>query len=68
MSGILSPEVIYDSGFRPNLASARDVLAFMLVPVDVFGPIAPDEYEEVLLMLNEAKRQAFDEWRSLNKR
>lgn len=68
MSGELQHETVYDSGFKPNLASARDVLAFLLTPVEVVGPLAPDEYEPVCNMFNEAKRQAFVEWQRLNKR
>lgn len=67
MSGELQFETVYDSGFRPNLSSARDVLAFLLTPIEVVGPIAPDEFEPVYEMFNEAKRQAFLRWQQLNK-
>jgi hypothetical protein len=66
MSGELH-ETVYDSGYRPNLRSARDVLAFLLTPIEVVGPIGVDDYEPICEMFNEAKRQAFVEWRRLNK-
>lgn len=65
MSGELH-ETVYDNGLRPNPASARDVLAFLLTPVTVLGPIDPDDMYAVATMLNEAKRQLFLEWQHLN--
>jgi len=67
MSGELH-ETVYDSGFKPDLSSAHAVLAFMLTPVEVVGPLEPHEVEPVTEMFNAAKRTAFYEWQRLNKR
>lgn len=72
MSGELQPEsepeTVYDSGYRADLSSARHVLAFMLTPLAVFGPVGPEETEAAAELINEAKRQAFVEWQRLNRR
>ena len=67
LSGELQPETVYDSGYRPSFDSARDVLAFMLTPVDIIGPMTADERVECLAMLNEAKVLAFVEWQRRQK-
>lgn len=62
------PTTIFDAKFKPNPACARDVLAFVLTPIDVVGPLDPDEFEGVAELFYEAKEQAVDEWLRLNKR
>ena len=59
----------FDSGYKPDLSSARDVLAFVLTPSSVFATqVPPEEMPEVEAMLFCAKRQVCEEWRRLNKR
>ena len=67
MSGELQFETVYDSGFRPSFDSARDVLAFMLTPVDIIGPMTVEERADCLVMLNAAKAEAFAEWQRRQK-
>ncbi len=67
MSGELH-ETVYDAGFKPDPANARDVLAFILTPVEVVGPLEPHEVEPVTAMFNQAKAHAAREWARLNRR
>lgn len=63
------PVELFDSGYRPDLRSARDVLAFVFTPVAAFATQVPaEEMPAVEEMLYCAKRQACEEWRRLNKR
>lgn len=73
MSGELNtreaePETIYDSGYRGNLSSARDVLAFVLTPPDVFEAIDEEDRQAAAILLAEAKREAVAEWLRLRKK
>lgn len=68
MSGELQHETIYENAFRPNPASARDVLAFVLTPVTaVTGVLDPEDFEAASIMLYEAKEEAVQQWLRLNK-
>ncbi len=71
MSGELheDPVELFDSGYKPDLASARDVLAFVLTPARAFvGSVPPEEMPECEAMLLAAKQEACEAWRRLNKR
>jgi hypothetical protein len=59
-------ETLYSSNFQPNPASARDVLAFVLTPVEAFAHAEdPEELEAVTELLGEAKEEAIKRWFSL---
>lgn len=54
---------IYSSGFEPNPFDARDVLAFVLCPVEAFAP-AGDEEERLAVaeLIAPAKEEAIRRW------
>jgi hypothetical protein len=59
-------ETLYSSTYQPDPASARDVLAFVLTPVEAFAhPEDPEELEAVTELLGEAKIEAIKRWFSL---
>ncbi len=60
-------ETIYDSKFRPDLASARDVLAFVLTPLQIVVDVPPGEQEEAAAMFFAAKQDACERWLKLRK-
>ena len=57
-------ETLYSSTYQPNPRSARDVLAFVLTPVEAFSS-DPDELEAVAVLLGAAKSEAIERWRAL---
>ena len=57
-------ETLYSSTYHPNPRSALDVLAFVLTPVQAFAS-DPDELEMVAELLDAAKSEAIERWRSL---
>ena len=57
-------ETVYSSSYQPDPASARDVLAFVLTPVEAFAH-DPDELEAVTELLGSAKAEAVRRWFSL---
>ncbi len=60
-------ETIYSSSFAPDPRSARDVLAFMLTPVEAFAtPANEEEFEAVTALLESAKTQALKRWYGLH--
>ena len=62
----MEPETVYSSGFTPNPGNARDVLAFVLCPVEAFAPTGePDELEAVAILLGNAKAEAVRRWQDL---
>ncbi len=58
-------ETLYSSSFQPDPRSARDVLAFVLTPVEAFASRNPDELEAVAELLDAAKAEAIERWYSL---
>ena len=59
-------ETLYSSTYQPDPASARDVLAFVLTPVEAFAHAEdPDELEAVTELLGEAKEEAIKRWFTL---
>jgi hypothetical protein len=59
-------ETLYSSSYQPDPKSARDVLAFVLTPVEAFAHVDdPDEMEAVTELLGEAKEEAIKRWFSL---
>lgn len=60
-------ETIYSSSYAPDPRSARDVLAFMLTPVEAFAtPANEEEFEAVSALLDSAKTQALKRWYGLH--
>jgi hypothetical protein len=57
-------ETLYSSTYQPNPRSALDVLAFVLTPPQAFAA-DPDELEAVAELLDAAKSEAIERWRSL---
>ena len=57
-------ETVYSSTYQPDPASARDVLAFVLTPVEAFAHDA-EELEAVSELLGSAKAEAVRRWFSL---
>lgn len=54
---------VYSSGFSPDPHSARDVLAFVLCPLEAFAPGGDaDEIEAVAEMIGPAKEEAVRRW------
>lgn len=54
---------LYSSGICPDPHSARDVLAFVFCPPDVFAPAADeDEREAVAELMAPAKAEAVRRW------
>jgi len=59
-------ETLYSSSYQPDPKSARDVLAFVLTPVEAFAHVDdPDELEAVTELLGSAKEEAIQRWFSL---
>lgn len=59
-------ETLYSSTYQPDPGSARDVLAFVLTPVEAFAHVDdPDELEAVIELLGSAKQEAIERWFSL---
>ena len=59
-------ETLFTSSYSPDPARALDVLAFVLTPVEAFGPVEhPEEREAVEELLGEAKAEAIKRWYSL---
>jgi hypothetical protein len=59
-------ETLYSSTYQPDPSSARDVLAFVLTPVEAFAHVDdPDELEAVTELLGSAKEEAVKRWFSL---
>lgn len=54
MIAVPEPQTVYTMPDRPDYSSAREVLAFLLVPSRAFGDGAP--------ILNLAKQRAVDAW------
>ena len=60
-------ETIYSSAHTPDPRSARDVLAFMLTPVEAFAtPGNAEEFAAVTELLDAAKEQALFRWYGLH--
>ena len=57
-------ETLYSSSFQPDPRSARDVLAFVLTPIEAFAS-DPEEFEAVAELLDSAKAEAIKRWYSL---
>jgi hypothetical protein len=57
-------ETLFSSSFQPDPRSARDVLAFVLTPVEAFAS-DPEELEAVAELLDSAKAEAIKRWYSL---
>lgn len=59
---------VYSSGFSPDPSSARDVLAFVLCPLEAFAPGADaDEIEAVAEMIGPAKEEAVRRWQEAHR-
>ena len=59
-------ETLYSSSYQPDPRSARDVLAFVLTPVEAFAQVDdPEELEAVSELLGSAKQEAVKRWFSL---
>jgi hypothetical protein len=59
-------ETLYSSSYQPDPTSARDVLAFVLTPVEAFAHVDdPEELEAVTELLGSAKEEAVKRWFSL---
>jgi hypothetical protein len=62
----MSAETLFASGFTPDPASARDVLAFVLCPPEVFAPSGdPEEVAAVAELIEPAKIEAVRRWHAL---
>jgi len=62
----MAAETLYASGFAPDPRSARDVLAFVLCPPEVFAPTGdPDEVAAVAELIGPAKQEALRRWAEL---
>lgn len=59
-------ETLFSSSYQPDPRNARDVLAFVLTPVEAFARVDdPDELEAVTELLGSAKQEAVKRWFSL---
>ena len=59
-------ETLYSSSYQPDPRSARDVLAFVLTPIEAFARVDdPEELEAVSELLGSAKQEAVKRWFSL---
>lgn len=59
-------ETLYSSTYQPDPKSARDVLAFVLTPIEAFAQADdPEEMEAVAEMLGSAKEEAIKRWFTL---
>jgi hypothetical protein len=60
-------ETLFASGFTPDPASAKDVLAFILCPPEVFAPSGdPEEIAAVAELIEPAKVEAVRRWHALH--
>jgi hypothetical protein len=60
-------ETVYSSAYSPDPRSARDVLAFVLTPIEAFAPAGnPEELEAVAALLGSAKLEAVKRWYDLS--
>jgi hypothetical protein len=60
-------ETVYSSAYSPDPRSARDVLAFVLTPIEAFAPAGDaDELEAVAALLGSAKLEAVRRWYDLS--
>jgi hypothetical protein len=60
---------VYSSGFTPDPFDARDVLAFILCPLEAFAPRADAvEREAVAEMIGPAKEEALRRWQEADAR
>ena len=60
-------QTVYSSTYAPDPESARDVLAFVLTPVEAFVPGGDaDEREAVAALLGSAKLEAVKRWYDLH--
>ena len=58
-------EVLYQSSMTPDPRSARDVLAFVLCPIEAFAPAGDeDELAAVEQLIQPAKIEAVRRWYS----
>ena len=64
----MEPEEIYVSPYRPDPASALDVLAFVLTPVEAFVAGNAEERWGAANVLYAAKCEAIERWQSLQPR
>jgi hypothetical protein len=56
-------EVLYQSAMTPDPGSARDVLAFVLCPIEAFAPAGDaDELAAVEELIQPAKTEALLRW------
>lgn len=54
---------IYSSGYEPDPSNARDVLAFVLCPLEVFAPAGDaSEIQAVAELIGPAKAEAAKRW------
>lgn len=54
---------IYSSGYEPDPHDARDVLAFVLCPLDVFAPAGTaSDIQAVAELIGPAKAEAAKRW------
>ncbi|HVK74971.1 MAG TPA: hypothetical protein VM734_16695 [Kofleriaceae bacterium] len=59
-------ETLFASGFSPDPRSAKDVLAFVLCPPEVFAPSGdPEEIAAVAELIEPAKVEAVRRWQAL---
>jgi hypothetical protein len=62
----MTAETLYASGFSPDPHSAKDVLAFVLCPAEVFAPSGdPAEIAAVAELIEPAKVEAVRRWHAL---
>lgn len=62
----MTAETLYASGFSPDPHNAKDVLAFVLCPAEVFAPSGdPDEIAAVAELIEPAKVEAVRRWHAL---
>ncbi|KAB2893753.1 MAG: hypothetical protein F9K40_16980 [Kofleriaceae bacterium] len=62
----MAAETLFASGFTPDPASAKDVLAFVLCPPEVFAPTGdPEEIAAVAELIEPAKIEAVRRWHAL---
>ena len=62
------PVTLYSSGFSPNVARAREVLAFVFTPAEALVPRAePGELEAVRAVIEAAKAQLVQRWVELRR-
>jgi len=63
----MDAETVYSSAYSPDPRSARDVLAFVLTPIEAFVPAGnADELEAVAALLGSAKLEAPKRWYDLS--